>query len=228
MDSVLTSVSRSKGSLASYDFTNCIAADLKPAIKMHQTRFAGAIRDRADGSMHVPVPAVDKYGRRFSGPPTEEVDAAWEELIFGRYVNFRDEEVKWMNRDSGVPDLTFTNMTIPKQLVPGIYGGPDMLHSLHCVNGLRKHLDMAYYEGEPGIPKEYQKMHIYHCIEQLRQAVLCHGDMTPVTLKPVTDETGEVWALLGETERLHTCRDGVALAEAWKKRGKVTGYLAAP
>ncbi|KAK4890133.1 hypothetical protein LTR27_011125 [Elasticomyces elasticus] len=200
-------------------------AFLKPSIKLHHTRFAGAIRATADGNtMHVPEPALDAKGRRFTGTPSEDIDAAWHDLTYGRYVAFTPAEVKKLNSDTGVPELLplqkskYIDEATNTSLVPeeGYYGGPDMLHSLHCLNGIRKHLDMDYYKASmPELSEEYQRMHLNHCLEQLRQAVLCHGDMTPVTLRPIVNQSGQTWALLGETEKMHTCRDGEALAKAW-------------
>ncbi|KAK3075178.1 hypothetical protein LTR53_001709 [Teratosphaeriaceae sp. CCFEE 6253] len=198
-------------------------AYLQSSIRLHRTRFAGAIRATPDGNrMYVPEPALDRQGRPFTGPPSPEIDAAWHDMIYGRYVKFTDLEVNKLNGDKGVPPLlplpVTHNTDTDYNLVPqtGFYGGPDMLHSLHCINGLRKHLDMNYYNASmPDLPEVYVRMHIDHCLEQLRQAVLCHGDMTPVTLKPVANEDGKAWALLGETEREHTCRNGEELARAW-------------
>ncbi|KAK4950964.1 hypothetical protein LTR10_010957 [Elasticomyces elasticus] len=200
-------------------------AFLKPSIKLHHTRFAGAIHATADGNtMHVPEPALDAKGRRFTGTPSEDIDAAWHDLIYGRYVAFTPAEIKTLNSDTGVPELLplqkskYIDEATNTSLVPeeGYYGGPDMLHSLHCLNGIRKHLDMDYYRASmPELSEEYQRMHLNHCLEQLRQAVLCHGDMTPVTLRPIVNQSGQTWALLGETEKMHTCRDGEALAKAW-------------
>ncbi|KAK3627549.1 hypothetical protein LTR56_019133 [Elasticomyces elasticus] len=200
-------------------------AFLKPFIKLHHTRFAGPIHATADGNtMHVPEPALDAKGRRFTGTPSEDIDAAWHDLIYGRYVAFTPAEIKKLNSDTGVPELLplqkskYVDEATNTSLVPeaGYYGGPDMLHSLHCLNGIRKHLDMDYYKASmPELSEEYQRMHLNHCLEQLRQAVLCHGDMTPVTLRPIVNQSGQTWALLGETEKMHTCRDGEALAKAW-------------
>ncbi|KAL1993930.1 hypothetical protein VTN49DRAFT_2599 [Thermomyces lanuginosus] len=65
----------------------------------------------------------------------------------------------------------------------------------------------------------YQHTRIDHYIDQLRQAALWHGDMTPVTLKTVwLDNFG--WAVLGQTERLHTFRDGEALRRWGAQQGR--------
>ena len=199
--------------------TNLVTAALKSSVKLHGRRFTGPIHDEANGSM-LWIPSEDKYGRVFAGPPTEDIDAAWDELIYGRYVNFTKSEVSWLNNDKGLPHLTFIDLSIPGSIEPGFYGGPDMLHTLHCVNALRKHLDLDYYRNRMTM---FPRMHVDHCVDQLRQAALCHGDLTPVTLKPVKAADGEVHILLGETERMHTCRNGEELADAWRRRGDVTG-----
>ncbi|KAK0272860.1 hypothetical protein LTS16_023597 [Friedmanniomyces endolithicus] len=201
------------------------------------TRFAGAVHATPDGNaLYVPSPALDSHGRRFTGPPSPDVDAAWHDLIYGRYVRFSPWEVAALNRASDVPVLTPLPITdylaSPESdgnndtiLVPqeGFYGGPDMLHSLHCIHTLYKHFNRDYY-GDT-MTRDFERLHIDHCLDQLRQAVLCHGDMTPVTLRPVRNAKGEQWALLGETEREHVCRDGEALGREWREKGEERGRV---
>lgn len=111
-------------------------------------------------------------------------------------------------------------------ITEGYFGGPDMLHSLHCLNNLRQALYPERYKNHMWMDETLQRLHNDHCIEQLRQAILCHGDMTPVTIKPVKKD-GQVWAWLGETQRLHTCRDGMKLREWWWRRAGQTGSIIA-
>lgn len=53
-----------------------------------------------------------------------------------------------------------------------------MFHTLHCVNHLRR----AYYpevyfpKTAPKMP-DYALMHRDHCIEHVRQYIMCHGDV---------------------------------------------------
>ncbi|KAK1817536.1 hypothetical protein LTR12_008061 [Friedmanniomyces endolithicus] len=205
-----------------------------------RTRFAGAVHATPDGNgLHVPSPALDALGRRFTGPPSQAVDAAWHDLIYGRYVRLLPWEVAALNRASDVPALALLPITDylsvsesdnsnngnDTVLVPqeGYYGGPDMLHSLHCIHTLYKHFNPDYY-GDT-MTQDFERLHIDHCLDQLRQAVLCHGDMTPVTLRPVRNAKGEQWALLGETERKHRCRDGEALGREWREKGEEQGRV---
>ncbi|KAH8703586.1 hypothetical protein BGW36DRAFT_393878 [Talaromyces proteolyticus] len=194
---------------------------MKPAIKLHQKRFGSPIRDLPNGTLYT---VFDPSEPRYIGSPSAEIDDAWNTLLQGRYILFSDDDVSWLDSDDGLPklhSLPARGTAIPKT---GYYGGPDMLHSLHCVNAIRQHLDFEYYKDHMWLPEEYQRMHIDHCLEQLRQSTLCHGDMTPVTLKAIwTDQPR--WAALGQTERMHTCRDGMALREWTWKRGDKTGRI---
>ncbi|KAE8406716.1 hypothetical protein BDV37DRAFT_280674 [Aspergillus pseudonomiae] len=65
-------------------------------------------------------------------------------------------------------------------------------------------------------------MHIDHCIDQLRQAIMCSADLTPVTLQPVIQlrEGRRYLILLGETERTHTCRDFETIKQWVRFRSK--------
>ncbi|KUL88986.1 hypothetical protein ZTR_06085 [Talaromyces verruculosus] len=194
--------------------------EMKSSIKLHQKRYTSAIRDHPNGTLYM---AFNTSEPQYVGPPSPEIDAAWNSLLRGRYIHFTINETTWLNSDPDLPlleQLPSHGSSIP---TTGYYGGPDMLHSLHCINALRQHIDMDYYHNEhvAWLPEEYRRMHIDHCLEQLRQATLCHGDMTPVTLKAIWMDTPR-WAALGQTERVHTCRDGMALRErTWERGGDV-------
>lgn len=73
-----------------------------------------------------------------------------------RYFRFSEDEVETLKKD------TFDTLDSMEAALglPGYYGGVDFLHSLHCLNGLRKHLDIEYYEATMDVPPEYRQMHI--------------------------------------------------------------------
>jgi hypothetical protein len=136
--------------------------------------------------------------------------------------------VFFLEKDRDLPKLD----PLPERPIvktAGFYGGTDMQHSLHCLNAVRKHLDLDYYESSMTLPMEYRRIHIDHCMDQLRQAVMCHGDLTPVTLKPVWvgGESGkhEKLYLLGQTERMHTCRRWEDIREWVTERGEEGGVV---
>lgn len=63
-----------------------------------------------------------------------------------------------------------------------------------------------------------------HCVDQLRQAILCAGDLTPVTLQPIANDPPHV-LILGQAEKLHTCRNGMEIREWFEERGERLGAL---
>ncbi|XWX02328.1 hypothetical protein V2A60_010365 [Cordyceps javanica] len=102
---------------------------------------------------------------KYRGEPSPEIDAAWDELL--KYNNLRvsDEELRAANASS----------------VPLSDGGGghlatlDVYHTLHCVNRARKALYPAHYPS-PNRP-ELDRAHVEHCLDLLRQVLMCHGDV---------------------------------------------------
>lgn len=103
---------------------------------------------------------------------------------------------------------------------------PDMLHSLHCINAIRKELSKTFYNGtgyleghEHELPafvfgRRWQATHFDHCLDRLRQAVMCHGDLTPT---PLYNFEGYPLSL-GKSGR-HTCRKWAPIREWMDRRG---------
>jgi hypothetical protein len=61
--------------------------------------------------------------------------------------------------------------------------------------------------------------YVDHCVENLRQALLCHGDTTPVPLFYTTfDENGVPENYDAAWEVPHTCRNEHRLQE-WAEKG---------
>ncbi|PVH73089.1 hypothetical protein DL98DRAFT_368816, partial [Cadophora sp. DSE1049] len=58
----------------------------------------------------------------------------------------------------------------------------EMFHQLHCLHYIRQKL---YGVAPPEKTKHGDKAHIgktEHCVDYLRQVLMCHGDLTPITL----------------------------------------------
>jgi hypothetical protein len=148
----------------------------------------------------------------YSAPASAEVDAAWEDLLRGELpVLFDNEAAPFL------PEL---------ERIPGkghYYFELDVYHSLHCLNALRMRIDEQYYHQQQTFnnsriryPPNWLQEHTAHCIDQLRQSIMCHGDLTPVPLY--------VWRgfpiSLGRSE-LHTCRKWDRIRDWMDERGKL-------
>ena len=61
-----------------------------------------------------------------------------------------------------------------------------------------------------------------HCFEQIRQAIQCSGDLTPVPLRPYGD--GHLKTYIGEPE-VHTCRNWASFRDWYTERGNNFGKI---
>jgi hypothetical protein len=103
---------------------------------------------------------------KFRGPPRPEQDAAWDKLL--QYNNLRVQK----------EDLEKANITsVPLHDDQGGYLVTlDVFHTLHCVNKVRKSYYSDYYHDPNPLPD--QQEHFDHCIDLLRQVIMCHGDVS--------------------------------------------------
>lgn len=130
---------------------------------------------------------------QYVGPPSDAIDEAWEIFLKNEWTSMTDEEVK-----PYLPEIKIFN--------GGYLFEPDMFHSLHCLNEVRKRIDMDYYSNSEhdGIHIEqddWDRIHIDHCLDQLRQTITCFGDLSPV---PLYSWDGAPAGIGRGTE--HTCR----------------------
>jgi len=99
--------------------------------------------------------------------------------------------------------------------VPGTGGkyivSLEMFHQLHCLNLLRKHNYperypnyRVFYPNGTRIPSApVQQYHLDHCIDRLRQGVMCAGDLG--TLFWTWDESREKYMI--NMQSTHSCRN---------------------
>lgn len=92
-----------------------------------------------------------------------------------------------------------------------------VFHNLHCLNEIRLALEHHHDESAEEDWMHQGRAHLDHCVDQIRQALMCHADLTPVPMIPV--EGGPEGAILGNGE-IHTCRDFDAIWEWVEERGR--------
>ena len=61
----------------------------------------------------------------------------------------------------------------------------DVFHELHCLNYVREYLHQDYYKVKE--PPESRILHVDHCIDTLRQTLMCHGDIALHTFDWIPD-----------------------------------------
>ncbi|KAH8901446.1 hypothetical protein GQ53DRAFT_814903 [Thozetella sp. PMI_491] len=165
----------------------CIIAIFVIANLMH---WGGRNNQWQDPSIGLWSPAQDEvkykvveFGKYFdpqspyTATPTPEIDAMWEELYNFGITGISPEEASQLYEPT--VHLPHDNRTYVVSL--GVF------HQLHCVNHLRRAL---YPDEYPGL-WEYNEdgtvnhntilsLHWNHCIDILRQTLMCHADITPM------------------------------------------------
>jgi hypothetical protein len=116
----------------------------------------------------------------YRGPPNPELDAAWARIA-GDVLPTRmslEEILK-----AGEAD-TPSKVKYPAKLDGDFMVSMEAPHQLHCLNLLRKATWPEYYrpadisfQDEPWIIR----MHLDHCIEMIRQNIMCNADVTMIT-----------------------------------------------
>ncbi|OKL63126.1 hypothetical protein UA08_01258 [Talaromyces atroroseus] len=151
---------------------------------------------RFNGSIRWPSP--------YRGPPSPDVDRAWEKISMFRPLNIPLTEKEFLNVGKS-PETAATN---PPEYGGGFFLQPEFSHQLHCVNFLRKasHFKYDYYKNhDPDFQdkEETFKVHLDHCVEMLRQFVMCHADIGVVTAHWI-EQRARPWP---DFNTMHTCRD---------------------
>ncbi|KAK4218813.1 hypothetical protein QBC37DRAFT_178945 [Rhypophila decipiens] len=142
--------------------------------------------------------------RWVADPPNPAIDVMWNAVERGRTVYLQGPEADFVRERT-----TFEN----GYWVTGL----DVFHQLHCLNSVRKALWPEYYHINGSDP--IQKMHINHCLDYVRQALMCHADSTPIRRKFFP----EAGVFGPDLTIMHTCRDIDGMMNWSLARSKMDG-----
>ncbi|KAI0516712.1 hypothetical protein F5B22DRAFT_655871 [Xylaria bambusicola] len=136
-------------------------------------------------------------GTPFAGDPSAELDHAWHDLL-------KDTTIR-VSKD----DLAYYNVTsLPLADGSGFASELFMTHELHCLKKVRQWIyKETYFTHVQGLELNELKRHVDHCIETLRQGIMCRGDVSLGTytyLRGSIDVTARSWGK-------HQCVDFEAL-----------------
>ncbi|PQE23638.1 tat pathway signal sequence protein [Rutstroemia sp. NJR-2017a BVV2] len=109
----------------------------------------------------------------FAGHPNPDSDAAWSELLHGINLRINHDEMAKLGQSS----LKLADGS-------GYLGTLGVYHELHCIKRIRKYFYKDYYyPNETRIQKIEHETHAEHCLELLRQAAICKGDISVTSYK---------------------------------------------
>lgn len=180
-----------------------------PGIDIHimQKRFTNDLRFNSTSQKLYNEP-LDPNEVKYVGPPSGQIDAAWHDLLHDQYVSLSPEEaLQFPEQDRS---LIFYDHAQHYYFELGVF------HNLHCLNELRMMVDHEYYDAKSPHPSGdifSGREHVDHCIDQIRQALQCHADLTPVPM-----QVAGSGIIIGNGE-VHTCRDFDRIREWVSERG---------
>ncbi|KAF2826766.1 hypothetical protein CC86DRAFT_416493 [Ophiobolus disseminans] len=106
---------------------------------------------------------------KFMGKPRPELDEGWHDLLQGTLIKFSADEL-----------YAAGNATSVAHKDGGFVGGLGISHSLHC---LQYFYQDYYYSHEEQNWHELESHAVDHCLESLRQTLLCQADVSVYTLE---------------------------------------------
>ncbi|KAM3464465.1 hypothetical protein MY5147_009503 [Beauveria neobassiana] len=122
---------------------------------------------------------------KYRGPPTLELENAWEELWYQPGVGLTLDDIAKLNKTRAGVSFTEIEGSDPKN--PTYASTLEVFHQLHCLSLIRQAtwpLRM-FNESWHSYPwfltdKLGGRMHVDHCLESLRLSLMCYADVTPV------------------------------------------------
>ncbi|KAF2104613.1 hypothetical protein NA57DRAFT_70820 [Rhizodiscina lignyota] len=190
-----------------FSFSTGFSTDFEPSrstVQLETLRFTGGLELDDNNTL---FRVVESNLPQYVGTPTREIDENWHNLMRGLEIVVDGDEASTVyDKTLEEPEGGHYRMSL------------DIYHSLHCVNMVRKGIDKEYYHPDGKIPYFY-RIHIDHCIDYLRQAIQCQGDLTPLYYYKIHDPEATIPIFGGE----HTCRNFGAI-DRWALDQKRCGY----
>ncbi|KAH8896403.1 hypothetical protein GQ53DRAFT_626293, partial [Thozetella sp. PMI_491] len=104
----------------------------------------------------------------YTGPPSRESEDAWWELLEPALFNASAEEVERAGE-------SLENAA--EVMMGGYLAGLGVYHQLHCLQKIRNYIhEDYYYPNMTSKQREDQRLHLDHCLENIRTAVTCHAN----------------------------------------------------
>ena len=110
----------------------------------------------------------------YSGVPSPQKEAAWDDLLQNFNLRVTEDEMRHLGKlDDSLP--------LPDG---GYFGSLTVFHQLHCIWRVQKALYPKYYLANLSEEEAFLNLgHSEHCLDVLRQSILCNADTSMITMK---------------------------------------------
>ncbi|KAM3550205.1 hypothetical protein ARSEF4850_008456 [Beauveria asiatica] len=129
----------------------------------------------------------------YSGPPSPEMDKTW-----GRFTEMGSNDARASTSYS-----LETAVHLEETQNIGYMASLGFFHQIHCLNMLRKFIHLDYYkEKTPDwFSQPYLRAHADHCVDMIREAIMCHGDTSLIVYHWIDGYNDPV----PDFSTMHTC-----------------------
>ncbi|KAJ5394014.1 uncharacterized protein N7487_011655 [Penicillium crustosum] len=141
-----------------------------------------------------------EYENVYKGSPNKALDDAWSYIKHMGSTQVDAEVLPRINKS----DIA---VKFPAEYGGKYMSGIEVFHQLHCLDLVRKYTYREYYDLSENRPEEFTdseptlRKHVDHCIDMLRQYLMCAGDVGIVTMNWV-----EKFGIYPDFSTQHKCR----------------------
>ncbi|KAI0162275.1 hypothetical protein GGR57DRAFT_498616 [Xylariaceae sp. FL1272] len=153
----------------------------------------------------------------FKGDRNNDIDEAWREITTKHmYFRLKQEERDSLGLESEMP-VTYSDEE------GGYMASLDVFHQLHCLDRIRKYVRSDQYTDNAN-PGDFQLTHIDHCIDTIREMLMCKADVSVVTYDWI-ESYGWPWPNFHIGRE---CRDWSKIVDWTKKPGRFVKSVKGP
>ncbi|KZT69700.1 hypothetical protein DAEQUDRAFT_785292 [Daedalea quercina L-15889] len=142
----------------------------------------------------------------YRGPPSEAIDYAWDKISLNNShkimpLRIQESDLEKMGQSTRPSMARFRH-----EDGGGILAGMEIGHQLHCLDLLRRQSYIEHYgpmDANYMQRPAFYRVHLDHCIEMLRQVLMCNADVGLITF----DWVAGFEVPFPNFNTLHKCRD---------------------
>jgi len=141
---------------------------------------------------------------KYRGSPSPELDAEWEKLYSTGAMAISKFEMLRIQK------LVPSSVELPEEPEESYQAGLEVFHQIHCLDMIRRYSYFEHYSViQPEFARPMMRIHTDHCIEMLRQTLMCNSDLHVYTYNWV-DRVEHSWPDFSTTKMCRNFDDVLA------------------
>ncbi|KAH9917538.1 uncharacterized protein B0H18DRAFT_1034076 [Fomitopsis serialis] len=165
-----------------------LSMSLHIILDAYESRMSNARRSspalEAVGYANVVFDGVLDWPSKYRGPPSDAIDDAWDRISLNNShkimpLRVHESDLIKVDQDARPSIARFRD-----EDGGGFLAGIEIGHQLHCLDLLRRHTYIDHYgpmDDNYVLRPAFYRVHLDHCIEMLRQVLMCNADVGLIT-----------------------------------------------